>query len=383
MFLLGTLNNFGYVVVNSNAQDLAESFDALNLLSLIPWANVAFGFGARGLNAFVLERLPHKWRIVANAGLLLLGLIGLAMSVYINFYFALFSIVLIGASSSFGESVLLGYMQQYPPKLVDGWSSGTGMAGVAGSLVYLVMAAVGFSNLMVYLSLIPLAFIYVFIFFFVLSPPLSKDNHQVKFSVNEDPQDKDGAKGALLGEIGAATEEVPEGAFARVLRCSRIVFWLASQLALVYFFEYVISTGGASLANNVTSDSSWEVKNAYAILAFCYQFGVLISRSSLSIIKFKWVEILTVLQYANFILWMCQDYWKFMNIWVQFASMVFVGLLGGASYVNVFYLILHEDHIPNKDREMCVNLAAISITLGITVACIFGLFSANTFLKDV
>jgi len=35
--------------------------------------------------------------------------------------------------------VLLAYLKQYPSELVDGWSSGTGMAGVTGSLLYIGM----------------------------------------------------------------------------------------------------------------------------------------------------------------------------------------------------------------------------------------------------
>jgi hypothetical protein len=45
--------------------------------------------------------------------------------------------------------------------------------------------------------------------------------------------------------------------------------------------------------------------------------------------KIKWIEILTILQAINFALWMAQAYLHFMNIWVQFVLMVYVGLLGG------------------------------------------------------
>jgi len=44
------LNNLGYVVVNSNAQDLADFFGKANLLGLIPWANVALGFFVRRMS---------------------------------------------------------------------------------------------------------------------------------------------------------------------------------------------------------------------------------------------------------------------------------------------------------------------------------------------
>lgn len=64
--------------------------------------------------------------------------------------------------------------------------------------------------------------------------------------------------------------------------------------------------------------------------------------------------------------------------------MFYVGLLGGASYVNIFYLVLHDkDNIPDADRDLCVNFVALAITAGITASSIFDLFADYTFLSDV
>jgi battenin len=52
-------------------------------------------------------------------------------------------------------------------------------------------------------------------------------------------------------------------------------------------------------------------------------------------------------------------------------------MIVGASYVNIFYLLLHSDTIPQADKEPCVNIAAIAQTLGITFACIFNLIIMN------
>lgn len=41
--------------------------------------------------------------------------------------------------------MLLGYLKSYESELVGGWSSGTGMAGVAGSALYLLFSTLGFS----------------------------------------------------------------------------------------------------------------------------------------------------------------------------------------------------------------------------------------------
>ena len=56
--------------------------------------------------------------------------------------------------------------------------------------------------------------------------------------------------------------------------------------------------------------------------------------------------------------------YKFMPVSILPALMIYVGLLGGASYVNIFYLLLHDNKYPEKDRELCINIAAVFITFG-------------------
>ena len=65
--------------------------------------------------------------------------------------------------------------------------------------------------------------------------------------------------------------------------------------------------------------------------------------------------------------------YPFMNVYVQFLAMVYVGLLGGAMYVNVFYLLVQKDAnpIPEEDRELCINLVATFMTVGIVTSSIF------------
>lgn len=40
--------------------------------------------------------------------------------------------------------MLLGFLKNYESELVGGWSSGTGMAGVAGAAIYLLFSTLGF-----------------------------------------------------------------------------------------------------------------------------------------------------------------------------------------------------------------------------------------------
>ena len=50
--------------------------------------------------------------------------------------------------------------------------------------------------------------------------------------------------------------------------------------------------------------------------------------------------------------------------------MVIVGLMGGASYVNVFYLLLKDPAIAEEKRELAVNITSIIYSLGVLLASV-------------
>ena len=95
-----------------------------------------------------------------------------------------------------------------------------------------------------------------------------------------------------------------ESTWNRLVRCTGYVLYFSIHLAAVYFFEYVISVGFAAAAEGTSDDtnnsSDYWIRNSYQIFSFCYQFGVLLSRSSLSIVQFENVWPLTLLQAGNF-----------------------------------------------------------------------------------
>ncbi|EGC31709.1 hypothetical protein DICPUDRAFT_156403 [Dictyostelium purpureum] len=388
---LGNINNFSYCVVNAAGSSLAAYFNNEKNIALILWANIAFGFVSR-LNCIIMG----------------LGLVGVALSVYVNFAFCIASIALIGIASSFGESVLLSYMKRFPAEIVNGWSSGTGVAGVSGSLFYIGMVAAGLSNSKIFYIILPTVGAYFLLFFLGLKVPTASSSPiNTKKSSPSNESDKNTEKQSLVSSDQLAEEDYSSPASnikisdiyddgcqpirgtpnetkkQRYIRCAKLVWFNAVNLSLVYFFEYVASVGGADLAIKQNPNGDFFIKNAYAIFSFCYQLGVLISRSSLQFVKIKRVGIITILQGLNMVFWIVQAKYRMVhNVWGLFILMVYCGLLGGASYVNVFYLILHDKKIPDEDREICVNYAALLVTLGITLASCFILVMDHTFLAD-
>jgi battenin len=147
------------------------------------------------------------------------------------------------------------------------------------------------------------------------------------------------------------------------------------QLGMVYFFEYAVSVGFAARANPDPSNPSFWSVSCYEILATCYQIGVLISRSSLSLIKIHRIERLTILQAVNFALWASNSYLHFLPLWTLFPLMIYVGLIGGAMYVNVFYLLLEEScsPVPLEDRELAINFSCALSNFGVILSSVLEL----------
>ena len=61
------------------------------------------------------------------------------------------------------------------------------------------------------------------------------------------------------------------------------------------------------------------------------------------------------------------------NIYVYFVHMVFVGLMGGASFVNVIYLLKNSTILQKTEKELALNLLSCFDDLGILLASITAL----------
>uniref|UniRef100_A0A7S3KTF3 Battenin n=1 Tax=Euplotes crassus TaxID=5936 RepID=A0A7S3KTF3_EUPCR len=202
-------------------------------------------------------------------------------------------------------------------------------------------------------------------------------------------EEDEGLEGIEMGEDAEQNLQMGFASFKLVL--SKIG-WYTLNLFLVYFLEYSVTVGFADAFSNKLqkyaednddmNENSFFIKNVFTIFAFCYQFGVLISRSSLSLIKIKRVEIVTFLQILNFIFFFLNAQLFFLkNYFVMFGWMIFVGLMGGTSYVNVMYQILNSDKLKKTEKELAVITTCIFDDMGILLASLFSLTLSNTLFK--
>lgn len=114
-----------------------------------------------------------------------------------------------------------------------------------------------------------------------------------------------------------------------------------------------------------------------------YQIGVTLSRSSMYCFKIDKWQVLTGIQAANFAGWFVLAALTNGQVYAEFGWMVFVGLIGGCSYVNIYYFTLElNNQLSNEEKELAVNLIILSTDICSTLATLFALLMSNTLFKQ-
>lgn len=383
--VLGLVNNTGYVMVGTAAHDLADLFNKKKLMPLFQFSEIIFGGFVKFVNSKFLINIKHVYRMTATSIIMLAAYVIIAAitikAFEAGFWISLFCALLHGCAASLGESTLLGLLKGFPSRLVGAFSSGTGFAGVFGAGIFIVLKPF-MSDGFIFLIVTPLVFVY----FANTLIAIRKKNVHPFVEENEGAQERARSARKSLNDEEVFAETSPEAlegidvgddardnvpmSLANVGMVFNKIGWYLSNLTAVYFLEYTCTTSFADIYSNrilehARQEPDWDennffIKDAYVIFAFCYQFGVLLSRSSLDLIKIKRVGIITFLQFINFVFFFLNTQFFFLkNYFVMFAWMVFIGLMGGASYVNVMYLILNSNKLKKNEKELAVMTTCI------------------------
>ena len=87
-------------------------------------------------------------------------------------------------------------------------------------------------------------------------------------------------------------------------------------------------------------------------------------------------------QAVNFVFWFIQVLVPFFSsIYIGISLMVFVGFMGGGSYVLCYFYIYESPKITKDLKELCVNIASMFNDMGIFSASIVNLVLSNTLMK--
>lgn len=83
----------------------------------------------------------------------------------LGFCLTLIPSFIMGTGYAFGESTVLGYLKAFPKDLVGGWSSGTGLSGLTGGTLNLLVKIFKVDLQYLYIGVSPFCFAYFVLFF--------------------------------------------------------------------------------------------------------------------------------------------------------------------------------------------------------------------------
>lgn len=346
-----------------------------------------FGGLVRILNSRFLLQYKHFTRVVWVCVAWIAGFVMFRFAYSLigsqdtlGFALSLLSTVVIGSFTSIGDGAVIGFMKALPAENIAGWSSGTGIAGLTGTGFYLLCSSLGLKFDTMVLILMPFGLIYVFNFKLILNLKSAIDRkfedawRQADDKASEaDTQADEAREAAMNAQLSMAT-------IRSTLRCVGIPIL---NLSLVYFLEYACTTSFAERAHPKADEhADFLHRKAYVLLAMSYQLGVFLSRSSFYFFKVRRVWIMTYAQVFNFGVWLTIAVWRWLAIELQIPLMIFVGLMGGCSYVNCMFMILGGNGLSKSQKEVAVNVAGFFVDVGIVSAALFAIVVSNFLITN-
>lgn len=108
-------------------------------MSLFSGSQVFLSIFVRIINTRFLFKFRHKTRIWMAVTMWALSCILNIIAYLTNqFWLSIIGTLLVGVGNGIGDGTNYGFMKCFPPIILSGFASGTGMSGIIGSLIYLI-----------------------------------------------------------------------------------------------------------------------------------------------------------------------------------------------------------------------------------------------------
>eukprot|EP00903_Cladosiphon_okamuranus_P005515 g5494.t2 len=400
-WLLGLINNSGYVIMMAVAKEIAPG--AVGIVFL---ADVAPTMIIKVTAPYWFHLVPYSLRVWTCTALLVLSLVtvGYGGSTAVQLAGVCFS----SLQGGLGEASFLALASFYDtPRALTAWSSGTGFAGIFGyAWVFSLKFVLGLSFRATLMTANLLGLVFLYAYFRLLSAPHGSSGQRRRGVAGEtsaayspiassqgqelqsSPSPSGTADGGARLDSAASSEVVreeqeeewggggegggleveasgvewnrpPNMTVGERLRFTLSLWRFTVPLMLVYFAEYTMQTGTwSAIGFPVTSADARQRFYEYA--NWCYQGGVFVSRSSGMVVRLSplmlWSLPAVQLFYGNGLLFLCFG----------------VGLVGGLGYVNAFRLV--AEAVPPELKELALASASVGDSFGVMLSDVFGTF---------
>ena len=372
MVLVGLINNIFFLLVMSSAQRIVSHFNKNGMVGMVYWSCTFCGLFASYINTVLSQcSVSYDIRFIVNTIFMGIGLLGCAISP--TFLLSCISILFVGFSCNFGESVTIGYLAFIKKQeLINFWGIVTGFAGILSSGYTVICIIWDFDYRLSFLILFPLVLIYLLCYFFVLRDKPTLINNKPLISeyfdstINDEP---------LFSNNSIDIIDNNDCCECNLIK--KILYYIIT-LDITYFAQYAVA--GAFL-DCAQSGERLKMKYLFPLLRLTQHMGVLIFASTRSFFSFPHLKTMTFIQMINFFIWLSQALLHWMPLWSEFFFIFLVGAIGGLSYVNSYDLILRDPELNDKEREVGSNIVAFSVTVSALISSGFTLYSEQTYLK--
>ncbi|CAH0482438.1 unnamed protein product [Peronospora belbahrii] len=389
-WILGFINNIGYVIMIAGAQEIiAGGVGLVYLVDIFPALLIKLS------GPYWFQLVSYRYRTITGSIWMFLSFLIVAKGSH-SLWLQLLGVAFSGLQSGMMEASFLAMSSFYtsPIRCLTCWSSGTGLAGVGGYAwvaMFHLYADLSFQTTLE-LAMIMFPLLYVLVFLFVLDtsklPPARTCSYM---SISE----KDGVTETVMAVVDHTKDQYQQK--MKEIKCvksreepssfidastmqykekMRFILTLGPYiipLTMVYWAEYTMQTGVWS-AIGFPVDSKEARTHFYAAAGFTYQAGVFISRSSGVLFQatrpiLYLMPALQMVLLGFFTIVAATHFWY--NWGLLFVCFV-VGLLGGGVYVNAYTLLSKE--IPLSHVELALVAVSVGDTVGVMFADCAGLF---------
>ena len=139
----GAMNNFPYCVMIGASQDLARQFHVPHQTPVMSTCMMLGSLLATFINMKWLIGIEYKKRLLMVLLMTAGSYLGVSLAVTNAFpdgwFWSCCFAAVLTLAQIFGELGILAFLRSFPPELVGGWGTGTGVAGILSSFMYILL----------------------------------------------------------------------------------------------------------------------------------------------------------------------------------------------------------------------------------------------------
>ncbi|KAK6014840.1 CLN3 protein [Ostertagia ostertagi] len=384
-------NNFGFSVMLSAAQDILNRHErspfeqnvtdfcvpaitsricSPTSAGVVLLCNILPALLVKLMCPFVMHRIPYGIRHFVICSLQVASLLVTAFAESVPA--ALIGVCVASVAGGFGETTYLGLAGHYSKHTIATWSSGTGMAGLAGAFSYAGMTdarllALTSTQAMLVMLVVPAVFA-----FHILRRSRTGAFCPKNQCCSAERVVYEQIKAPPSATDVASVQSNAQPGLVEQLKVVKSLLKYMVPMFLVYVAEYLINQGLLELTVfDCAHGYGTSPASQYRWYQVMYQTGAFISRSSLKLVQFNmsFIALMPLLQLLNTIFLTFNAIYAFVpHFGMVCAIILYEGLIGGGSYVNTFHHIHRK--IDPSIREFALSTVSLADTLGILVAAL-------------